>query len=144
MDLEPLYTIVRKYEGLSLTPYLCPAGVWTIGYGHTGPEVHAKTPAITEEEAEALLQKDCREFVLWAIKLSPILVFYPERLCAIADFCYNLGQNAYKVSTLKRMVDEENWDESIEQIKRWVFAAGKRLPGLVKRRNMEAELLGEK
>jgi lysozyme len=140
MDLEPLYQIVRKYEGLRLKPYLCPAGVATIGYGSTGRDITMSHPPVTIEWAERRMQADCARFVSSALKISPILASYPNKLCAIASFCYNLGATAYKGSTLCRKVNASAWQEAAEQFEKWVFAGGKKLNGLVKRRAIERDL----
>lgn len=80
-------------------------------------------------------------YALAVLKISPVLARHPEALCAIADFAYNLGTARYKASTLRRKIDAEDWDGAEEQINRWVFGGGKRLPGLVLRRAAEAALL---
>lgn len=127
------------FEGFWSRPYLCPAGYWTIGYGHLSSPDH---PEITREEAEALLRADLREALGAALRLCPVLVLEPEeRLVAVADFTFNLGAGRLRISTLRRYVNERNWDEAAYQIRRWVWAAGRRLPGLVRRREVEARLL---
>lgn len=141
MKYEPLCKLIRKSEGLRLKPYLCPAGIPTIGYGHTGKDVTMKSPAITSEEAERLLQIDVQIFIMQTIKLSPILVNFPDKLCAIADFIYNLGSGRYKASTLKRKIDTSEWEDAGEELKKWVWGGGKKLPGLIVRRNLERAYL---
>jgi lysozyme len=141
MNLEPLYALIRKFEGLRLKPYRCPAGVPTIGYGHTGIDVKPDSPPISASFAEVLMRDDADRFVRAAIKLSPRLALEPEKLCAIADFCFNLGMGRYKASTLRRKIDEGEWDEAIEQLSKWVWGGGRKLPGLVLRREAEAKLI---
>lgn len=141
MNLEPLYDLIRKFEGLRLKPYLCPAGIPTVGYGHTGPEVRLDSPPISEGFAEELMREDVERFVRAALRLSPILAAEPARLCAVADFCFNLGTGRYKASTLKRKVDAGDWEEAAEQLGKWVWGGGRRLPGLVARRAAEAQLM---
>lgn len=140
MNLHILYSLIRRFEGLKLKPYFCPAGVLTIGYGHTGKDVIA-SKNITIEEAEALLRKDVDYYVGAAIQASPILLDNTNRLCAIADFCFNLGIARYKASTLKRCVDKGDWEHAKEQLQKWVWGGGKKLPGLILRRQAEAALL---
>ncbi len=141
MNLEPLYTLIRKFEGLRLKVYLCPAGVPTIGYGHTGPDVAMSVKPITVAQAEAYLVADVAKFIGATLRLSPILAQHPDKLCAIADFCYNLGAGRYKASTLKRCVDRGDWEEASIQLDKWVWGGGKKLPGLVARRKAEAVFL---
>ena len=141
MDLEPLYSLIRLFEGLKLRPYLCPAGVWTIGYGSTGADITSKHPKVTAAWAEARMWADADRFVKEALHLSPNLARHPAALCVIADFCYNLGSSRYKASTLRKKIEAEEWDEAREQLMKWVWGGGRKLPGLVRRRIAECELL---
>jgi lysozyme len=141
MNLDPLYRLIRRFEGLRLKPYRCPAGVPTVGYGHTGPDVTMQSPPITPAVAEHLMREDAHRFVREALKLSPILATEPGALCAIADFCYNLGSARYKASTLRRCINRGDWDGAAEQLQKWVWGGGRKLPGLVARRRAEAALL---
>lgn len=141
MNLEPLYSLVRQFEGLRLKPYLCPAGVPTLGYGHTGPEVTLDSPPISARFAEELMREDVERFVRAVLKISPTLVSETDKLCAVADFCFNLGTGRYKASTLKRKVDAGEWQEAAEQLSKWVWGGGRKLPGLVARRAAEARLI---
>lgn len=137
---ESLVRIARAFEGFSPRPYLCPAGFWTIGYGHLIPSEDYLE--ITREQAEALLLQDLGKAVAAAVRLCPVLILEPEqRLAAIADFTFNLGPGRLQISTLRRYVNDRIWDEAAHQIRRWVWAAGRRLPGLVRRREVEAKLL---
>ena len=136
-----LHALIRKFEGLRLKVYRCPAGVATIGYGHTGPEVTMATPPITEAAADALMVRDADIYAKAAAKLSPVLLADSARHCAIADFCFNLGTTRYKASTLKRRVDAQDWEGAQEELAKWVWGGGKKLPGLVARRAAEAKLL---
>lgn len=140
---ECLLDIIRKFEGLRLKPYLCPAGVWTVGYGHTGKEVTKDSVPISEAVAERMLHQDAAVFVMAASNLSPILWFDENKQAAIADFCFNLGTSRYKASTLKRRVDAGDWEGAQEELQKWVWSGGRKLPGLVLRRQAEARLLKE-
>ena len=138
---EPLLALIRKFEGLRLKVYRCPAGVPTIGYGHTGKEVHMAMAPITREVAEDMLQQDAAVFVMAASVQSPVLWFDEAKQAAIADFCFNLGISRYKISTLKRKVNAGDWEDAQEELQKWVWGGGKKLPGLVLRRQAEARLL---
>jgi lysozyme len=135
-----LLALIRKFEGCRLKAYLCPAGVWTIGWGATGPGIK-KGVEWKQWEADARLKKDAMVYWLAAVKLSPILAGNKCKHAAIADFCYNLGSSRYKASTLKKRVDEEDWEEAVYEIQRWVYGGGRKLRGLVIRRKAEAALL---
>lgn len=145
---EILAALCRRFEGLRLKPYLCPAGVATIGEGTThyedGTAVTLKDPPITAERAGELAARDQAAFLHAACKLSPNLATLANapRRAAIADFIYNMGPTRYAASTLRRKVREGNWPEAREQIGKWVYGGGRKLPGLVKRRAAEALLLG--
>lgn len=141
MILEKLYSLIRKFEGLRLKAYLCPAGVPTIGYGHTGPEVRMDMKPITEPIADAMMMQDASAFAVASANLSPVLYFDSDKHSAIADFCFNLGTTRYKASTLRRKVNAGDWEGAQEELQKWVWGGGKKLPGLIARRKAEALLL---
>ncbi len=137
--------LARRFEGLYLSPYLCPAGVPTIGYGATyyedGSAVFLTDAPITRERAEALLLWMVRTRYLPAVvRLCPG-VDSPERLAALIDFTFNLGTGNLQASTLRRRVNAGRWDDVPTELRRWVRAAGRRQRGLVMRREAEIELV---
>lgn len=135
---------LKTQEGLRLTPYTCAGGVWTVGYGHTGPDVTEHSGAITEAQADAWLLADATEAVGQALDLSPSLAGASlPRLSAVADFCYNCGPHNYAKSTFRKCVDAGKWEEAAQQNSRWVFAKGVRRRGLVKRRAVTSTWLLE-
>jgi lysozyme len=141
MNLEPLLLLVKKFEGLKLKAYKCPAGVWTCGYGTTGKDVKEGT-VFTLEQAEQRLREEVEKAVSAAKNLSPRLTL-PEnanRLLAVADFIYNAGAGNYAGSTLRKKIDAGDFDGAAQEFRRWVFAKGVKLPGLVKRREEERKL----
>lgn len=138
---ESLPPVIRRFEGLRLKPYRCPAGVPTIGYGHTGPEVRMDSPPITKAMAELWLIEDATKACRSALLLSPTLAGYSDRLAAIADFIFNLGAGRYKASTLRRRVASQDWDDAAHELRKWVWGGGKKLPGLVLRREVNATLI---
>lgn len=134
--------LLREFEGLRLRPYLCPAGVPTIGYGHTGPEVHMGMAPITRSLAEVWMLEDAEKACRQVVRLSPILLSQdPNRLAALADFVFNLGSGRYAASTLRRRVNAGDWTGAAEQLHRWVWGGGRKLPGLIRRRAVESVLL---
>lgn len=139
---DDLLSLIRRFEGLRLKPYLCPAGVPTIGYGHTGADVHMDMPPIDMRMAEDMLMSDARHFYIASGNLSPSLwVSGEQRHAAIADFCFNMGMTRYKASTLKRRVDAEDWRGASCELRKWVWGGGRKLPGLIARREAEALLI---
>lgn len=137
--------LARRFEGLDLEPYLCPAGVPTIGYGATfyedGSAVTLADPPITRERAEALLAWMIRTEYLPAVARLCPGVDTPERLAALIDFTFNLGAGNLRGSTLRRRVNDGRWEDVPGELAKWVLAGGRRLPGLVRRRAAEAELI---
>lgn len=136
---EKTLVLCRRFEGLSLIPYLCPAGKWTIGYGHTGPDVTARSKPITKLFAETLLLEDATIATRSALRLSPVLAQHAGALAAIADFVFNLGAGRYAGSTLRRRVNARDWHGAHKEIRKWVYGGGKKLPGLILRREAEAK-----
>lgn len=138
MNLFRLYVLIRKFEGCRLIPYWCPAGVLTCGWGSTGPDVFPGVPW-TQEYADKRLEIDAIKFAKGALVLCPMLE--GDRLCAIADYAYNLGLGRLKASTLRRRINECDWEASRDELGKWVFGGGRKLPGLVARRAAEAALM---
>jgi lysozyme len=133
---EGFHRVVRRAPVVMAVPYVCPAGYWTIGYGILCRETH---PAITLEQGEAMLAAAVPAYVAQSLRLSPRLE--GNRLVAIADFVFNLGPTRYASSTLRRRVNEQDWPGARHEIRRWVFGGGRKLPGLILRREAEAALL---
>ncbi len=137
--------LARRFEGLFLTAYLCPAGVPSIGYGATyyedGTRVQLTDAPITRERAEALLLWMVRRVYLPAVlRLCPG-VDNPHRLAALIDFTFNLGDGRLRASTLRRRVNEGRWEEVPAELRKWVLGGGRVLRGLVLRREAEAVLV---
>ena len=131
----------RVKRGIEITavPYICPAGFWTIGYGHLCDPKH---PPITEAEAEDYLARDLQTALAATLRYCPVLAAEPEgRLSAIVDFTFNLGAGRLQTSTLRRRVNQSDWAAAATELRRWVYGGGKVLPGLVARREVEAALL---
>jgi len=144
-SLDIASDLCKMFEGFRPYPYLCPAGVPTIGYGTTfypnGHKVRLTDRPITKEEAEEYLEYELHKSLKQAIKYSPVLTHYDNRLAAITDFIYNLGCGRYQTSTLRRKINVEDWQGAKVQILKWNKAGGKVQKGLVKRREVESQLL---
>ena len=131
----------KAKRGVEITaiPYICPAGFWTIGYGHLCDAAH---PPITEGAAEIYLTRDLQTALVATLRYCPVLVTEPEgRLAAIVDFTFNLGAGRLQTSTLRRRVNQRDWPAAGTELRRWVYGGGKVLPGLVARRSAEAALI---
>lgn len=145
LAVELAVSLCQKWEGLYLRPYLCPAGVPTIGYGTTyyenGERVKLTDAAITKDRAIALLVGQLQSIYLpQVIKLCPG-IDEPERLAAILDFAYNLGASNLSRSNLRKKINSSNWDAVPGELAKWNKAGGKVLLGLVRRRADEAALI---
>lgn len=138
-DLAALYALIRRFEGCRLTPYICPAGVLTCGWGSTGPDVFPGR-AWTQEYADRRMAQDAMKFAQGTVMACPALS--GERLCAIADFAYNLGLGNLRASTLRRRINAGDLEGAKMELRRWVRGGGRVLPGLVIRREAEAGLMG--
>lgn len=150
MDVKTLAVDVaaalcRRFEGFYSLPYLCPAGVPTIGYGATyypsGRRVTLKDKAISREAAERMLLLTVeREYLPKVLMLCPSLVNEtPERLGAIIDFTFNLGAGNLRVSTLRRKINAGDWDAVPIELRKWNKAGGRVLRGLTIRREAEVK-----
>lgn len=142
MTLSPIHpdgmALLRHFEGLRTEAYRCPAGVWTIGYGHTGGVKPGQT--ITPEEAENLLREDVERFakgVRKAIEGTPLNAY---RFAALVCFAFNVGMAAFERSTLLKKIKAQDFDGARNQFVRWNQVNGKASAGLTKRRNAEVAL----
>ena len=135
--------LIKVSEGFSPTQYKDVAGHPTIGYGHLVREGETFPPHLSEEEAEDLLLRDIR----WACDGvdSCGFEFEQKQRDSVVDFCYNLGVGALHSSTfLNRLLIGDDPDEvAREELPRWVFAGGRKWPGLIKRRGREVMLFTE-
>ena len=136
--------LIKKFEGFRAKPYKCPAGIPTIGYGATfypdGKKVTMNDKAITEEEGVALLKSMLSKFEQYVDSYC-IDTITQNQFDALVSFCYNLGPNNLKSSTLLKKVNANANDESIRaEFMKWTKAGGRTLKGLVTRRTAEADL----
>ena len=137
--------LCRRFEGCRLRPYLCPAGVPSIGYGSTryldGRAVTLADAPITKMQAERLLLVTVRRTYLPAVLALCPGVTDANRLAALIDFTYNLGAGNLRSSTLRRKVNAKDWAAVPAELRKWIRGGGRVLPGLVARRSAEAALV---
>lgn len=130
--------LIKEFEGLELKAYLCPAGVWTIGYGHT--KGVKKGQVITQLEADNLLKEDLSSFEKGVTRLIKSNI-NQNQFDALVSFAFNLGLTNLKSSTLLKKVNSNPDDRTIvDEFIKWIYAGGKQLEGLKKRRQAEAYL----
>lgn len=133
--------LIKSFEGLSFTSYVCPAGVLTIGYGHTGPDV-TENQRVTEQQAESLLKKD----VAWAedaVNKDVKVPLNQNQFDALVSFTYNTGAAAFADSTLLRRLNSGEDPSTVakEELIKWCHGdQGEVLQGLVRRRSAEIQM----
>ena len=140
--IELAMALVKPFEGFRAAPYQCSARVWTIGYGTTrvnGAPVNIDTPEVDEPTAEQWAKEDL-EWRLRAVRRLVVVPLRPRQEAALIDFCYNLGTGALKASTLRSKLNRGDYEGAAGEFRRWVFAGGRRLRGLVKRRAAEKRM----
>jgi len=133
-------SLTENFEGLRLTAYPDPAtngDPWTIGYGHTGPEVH-KGMTITQEQAEELLMQDVKKAAA-TVNAKVTTDITQEEFDALVDFVFNVGAGNFNASTLLKKVNAGDIHGAADEFLKWDMAAGKHMVGLLKRRHAEAE-----
>ena len=97
------------------------------------------SPETTQEMADAILEREIPRYMAQALSVSPVLAAHPNKLGAITSFVFNLGIARYRSSTLRRKVDAQDWEGSADELPKWVYGGGRKLEGLVKRRDKERE-----
>jgi lysozyme len=131
--------LIRAFEGFSSTPYVCPAGYPTVGYGHVVQGEEQFDAPLSQEDGEALLRSDLPRYEAAVCRLIEVPLNGP---CfdALVSFTFNLGEGALAASTLRRQANAGRLADAGQQFDRWVFAGARKLPGLVKRRAAERAL----
>ena len=130
--------LIKNFEGCRLEAYKCPAGIWTVGYGHTGSTVHQGLK-ISQSEADSLLKTD---LIIHCNNVSK-LVKVPlnqNQFDALVSLEYNIGYGNFSRSTLLKLLNTKNYEGAVEQFAVWRLGGGKILPGLVRRRKAEKDL----
>lgn len=162
-NLQPAIDLIKAFEGLKdgdpttvrLDPYLCPAGYWTVGWGHVvldprgnqlkGAQNKQKAREVypnglSLEEAAVLLKDDVRRFAAGVRRAVKVVPLSDNQFCALVSFSFNVGHEAFSRSTLLTFVNQQLFDRVPQQFMRWTKSAGKELPGLVRRRKAEVSL----
>lgn len=131
-------TLTKNFEGCRLSAYADQGGVWTVGYGHTGPGVHAGL-TITQDQADTFLLSDVAGAVACVNRLvtAPIQQYQFD---ALVDFTFNLGCACLASSTLLRAVNAGDFAEAANEFLRWDHVGGMVVQGLLRRRQAEAQM----
>lgn len=130
--------LARTFEGCRLRAYQDLAGMWTIGWGHTGRDVYAGL-TWSQAQADDHLAQDIEDHRVLLGRYSPNLPEGAET--ALTDFVFNLGIGAYRGSTLRKYVAAEAWPQVKTEILSWDHSGGRVIPGLLARRQAEAALI---
>ncbi|MBN8531559.1 MAG: lysozyme [Alphaproteobacteria bacterium] len=131
--------LIKRFEGFSETVYICPAGYPTIGYGHVVKPSENFSCGVSKVEAEDLLREDVQVAERAVLRLISVPL-RDGQFGALVSFTFNLGSGALQRSTLRRKVNREDHEEVPAEFMRWVWAGGRKLKGLIRRREAEAAL----
>ncbi len=133
--------LIKRFEGFSSSIYICPAGYPTIGYGHVvlDEEKDQFGTGIDQKQGEDLLRRDAQVAERAVLRLIDVHLS-DGQFDALVSFTFNLGSGALQRSTLRRKVNREEHGDVPAQFKRWVWAGGRKLKGLERRRNAESDL----
>jgi GH24 family phage-related lysozyme (muramidase) len=155
--------LMHHFEGYRNKPYLCPANIWTIGFGRVLYQEQIRLPMVrkegytglirsdyqlkgednrvwSKEELVDLFKVDINSFERGVLRLSPNLVSHQSKFDAVVSFAYNAGLGNYQRSTIRMKVNREDWTGASEAFMSWTKAGGKEVSGLVKRRKAEVAL----
>ena len=127
-----LVAFVGYWEGLRTEPYQDVAGVWTVCYGETQVEMRVYQKA----ECDAMLERRLQHFNRVVVETVTVPLS-PNEQIALTSFVYNIGEGAFRNSTLLRKLNSGDRSGACEELRRWVFAGGKKWAGLVNRREAE-------
>lgn len=134
--------LIKEFEGWRAKAYKCPAGVWTIGYGHTsmaGPPAVKPGMTITREEGEKILRRDLKIYED-GVKAAIRVPLNANQFSACVSLCYNIGVGAFRRSSVARFCNAQQWKKAADAFALWNKAGGKVLPGLTRRRAAEIAL----
>lgn len=136
--IETAAALIRQFEGCRLTAYRCPAGIWTIGYGHTAGVKAGDVWA--QAQADKALEQDIETYLKAVLIACPSLEHYPNRLAACISLAYNIGTGAFASSSVARYIRRGEYRAAADAFLLWVYAGKQKLPGLVTRRQREREV----
>ena len=155
--------LMHRFEGCRNKPYLCPAHIWTIGYGHVLYQEQIRLPMVakegqtttirkelplrqednrvwSKEEIEKLFADDVNLFERGVLRLAPTLSGRQGAFDACVSFAFNAGLGNFQRSTIRMKINRGEWKDAAEAFMQWTKGGGRELPGLVKRRKAEIDL----
>jgi len=131
--------LIKLFESCHLKAYKCPAGVWTIGWGTTGPGIQEGL-VISQHSADVMLKAHIMDVALDLTDVLKPKSLRQHQFDALVSFIYNIGIGAFKKSTMLKLIKADKMTEAALEFDKWTKAGGKELAGLVKRRKAEKEL----
>lgn len=131
--------LIKQFEGCHLKAYKDAVGIWTIGWGTTGPGIQEGL-AISQHTADVMLKAHVQDIALDLTDLLRPKVLKQHQFDALVSFIYNVGLGAFKKSTMLSLIKADKMAEAALEFDKWTKAGGKELPGLVKRRKAEKTL----
>ena len=131
--------LIKSFEGLRLKAYQCAAGKWTIGWGHTGPEVK-RGLVWTRQQADDAFDRDTDRFEACVSRHIGFTAQYQNMFDALVSLAFNIGEQAFEDSTLLKLLRAGKHRDAAEQFTRWNKAKGKFHPGLLQRRTKEMRI----
>jgi lysozyme len=134
--------LTEQFEGCRLTAYQDQSGIWTIGYGHTGPDIVAGL-TISQEQAQALLAQDLRSAEA-CVNNSVTVSLTQDEFDALVDFAYNVGNGAFKGSRMLHVLNSGDYAGAAAQFQRWDHVGDDVSAGLLRRRQAEVGLFNNK
>jgi lysozyme len=167
MKLSPKgEALMHRYEGFRSKPYLCPAHIWTIGYGHVLYQQQIRLPVVRKEgysgavrnefplaaqdnrvwtktEIDELFRSDVQTFERGVLRLVPGVSGRQGAFDALVSFAFNAGLGNLQRSQIRMRANRDDWEGAAEALMDWVKGGGRVLPGLVKRREAERSLFLE-
>ena len=155
--------LMHQYEGYRNNPYLCPAHIWTIGYGHVLYQEQIRLPMVRKEgytgmirseyplraednrvwskdETNKLFEDDVANFERGVLRLAPTVLGRQGAFDACVSFAFNAGLGNFQRSTIRMKANRQDWEGAAEAFMQWTKGGGRELPGLVKRRKAEKAL----
>jgi lysozyme len=147
--------LIKSFEGCQTTPYRCPAGLWTAGYGHVlyPDQARLKTPeralygirnehnrTFEYDEIDSLLEKDLEKFEAGVLRLCPASVDSQSQFDATVSYAFNLGLGSLQSSTLRMKYNRGEIEAAADEFLKWNKCGGKILAGLTRRRVAERAL----
>ncbi len=140
---DKVISLIKISEGFKSSPYLCPAGIPTIGYGSTlyenGTHVKLTDQPITEERATTIMRNQLVGYES-AVNRYVKVPLNQNQFDALVDFAYNAGVGNLQKSTLLKKLNARDYNGAAKEFDKWVYGGGKKLNGLVKRRSKERAL----